>query len=202
MLNKFKTGIVTSSIFTEEENIPREGKQINDNILTGNVIIYTNSSGTISSLITRGSISGERIKQLEGKTLCFSYEVCTLGDRYSTEQGQTSWDKTRYGMHASIQATNSSGATTQYYPFADNLNYSGDYKRVVMTWTVPTGFASFTELGFAVQNFDKPASTNKNIWFIRNIKLEVSNHATGYILNYSLNNNRTDWTANKEFLEI
>lgn len=202
MSNITKSGIVSSSIFIEEENIPRIGNEINNNVLTGNVIIYTNSSGTISSSSTIGSLSGETVLSLVGKTLCFSYEVNCVGTRYSTEQGQTAWQQTRYGIHGTCSGTNSSGTTTAFYPFASYLNYTGSYQRVVQTWTVPSGYTSFSQLAFAVQNFDKPASTNKEIWFIRNTKLEIADHVTPYILNDAINNNHNDWFAMKEFIEI
>ena len=180
-INITKQGIVNANIFVEEGQYGKAGfisKTINNNLLSGIAEYYTNKNGTISSKNTLGSISGEIVQSLAGKTLCFSYEVCTLGDRYSTEQGQTAWNQVRYGSHGSCTISGSVN-----YPFANNLQYSGNATKIYSTWTIPTGGTSYGALTFAIQNYDKPASTNSNIWFMKNFKLEVSNYPTPYVMN-------------------
>lgn len=178
--NVTKQGIVYSNNFIEQEQYGKQasfGKILNPNLQTGQVTIYTNKRGTISSSNTLASISAATVESLAGKTLCMSYECACNGVRYSTEQGQTAWNQIRYGIHGSCSI---SGSTQ--YPFAGYLGYSGPATRLVQTWTVPTGASSYGGLGFSVQNFDKPASTNNETWFIRNFKLEVFGGATPYVL--------------------
>jgi hypothetical protein len=198
-MNISKNGIVSSSNFIEQEQFDKKTsffKSINNNIVPGMVNISTNKNGTITgSFNTIGSVSINTVKSLAGKTLCCSYEVCCPGARYSTEQGQTAYNYTRYGIHGSCKIND-----TQYYPFADNLNYSGTSKRVVMTWTVPSSISTCNELTFAVQNFDKPASTNGETWFLRNFKLEVNSYATPFIT--SEINVSGDAIQAKEIIEI
>lgn len=123
------------------------------------------------------SLSSAKVQALAGRTLIFSYDVCASGARYSTEQGQTAWSYTRYGIHGSISISGSAN-----YPFADYLNYSGNATHVEMRWTVPTGASSYGDLGFSVQNFDKPASTNISTWYIKNVRLELLTSETyGYV---------------------
>lgn len=173
-----KTGNVTASNYIEDMTNGAAGaffKQVNNNLLTGIVDIVTNKNGTISSTITKGSISGATIKALAGQTLCMSYETSVIGDRYSTEQGQTAWNQTRYGIHGGITID----STTQY-PFAGQLNYSGGKIKHSQLWTIPTGNTSYGDLTFSVQNFDKPASTNNATWYIKNLKVELANKQTPY----------------------
>lgn len=173
-----KNGLIETNTIVEEHQYGKAAsfyKTINPNIIPGVIDIVTTKSGTQSSIKTIASISGSVIKSLAGQTICAHYEVCTLGDRYSTEQGQTAWQNTRYGVHGCCTIDGSA-----YYPFADYLNYSGDSRIVTMTWTIPTGKTNDGALTIAIQNFDKPASTNNNTWFIRNYKIEVGNSATPY----------------------
>lgn len=180
MDNVFRTGLIKSNNFVEQFQYGKQssfGNVLNQNLQSGTVEIYTNNGGTIRSTKALANIPAETIQSLVGKTLCMSYECSCNGDRYSTEQGQTAYNYTRYGIHGSISISGSAN-----YPFAGYLNYSGPATRLVQTWTVPTGASSYGALGFSVQNFDKPASTNGEIWFIRNLKVEVFGGATPYIL--------------------
>lgn len=179
-VNITKQGIVYSNNFIEQEQYGKQasfGDVLNPNIISGIVDIVTNKNGTVSSVKTLSTIPASTIQSLAGKTLCVSYECSCNGTRYSTEQGQTAWNQTRYGIHGAC----SIGGTTNY-PFAGYLTYSGPATRLVQTWTVPTGASSYGGLSFSVQNFDKPASTNNETWFIRNFKLEVFGGATPYVL--------------------
>ena len=179
-----KNGLIEINTIVEEHQYGKAAsfyKNINSNLIPGIIDIITTKSGTQSSKITIASILGNIIKSLAGQTLCAHYEVCTPGARYSTEQGQTAQQYTRYGVHGCCTID---GSTS--YPFADYLNYSGDARLVTMTWTIPTGKTNYGDLTIAVQNFDKPASTNNNIQFIRNYKIEVGNSPTPYSI-YDLN---------------
>lgn len=180
-VNVTKQGIVNANIFVEEGQYGKAGsisKTINNNLLPGIAEYYTNKNGAISSKNTLGAIPIDIIESLAGKTLCFSYEVCAIGDRYSTEQGQTSWSQTRYGTHGRLYIN---GSVT--YPFTTYLNYTGPSTRVYMTYTIPTGKDSYSELTIHPNVYDKPASTNNDIWFMKNFKVEVSNYPTPYVMN-------------------
>ena len=181
MANISKQGVVTANNFIENAQFTTTkgsiGKEVRPNLLTGRLELYTNKNGTISSVNTFSGLSAATVQSLAGKTLCFSYEVCASGTRYSTEQGQTAWNQVRYGIHGSCSI---SGTTN--YPFAGELTYSGVAKRCYQTWTIPTGASSYGGLGFAVQNYDKPASTNNDIWFLRNVKLEIGSYPTAFTL--------------------
>ena len=193
-----KSGIILCNNFVEETQYGKQGsiyKEIKPNLQTGIVEIYTNKNGTISSKNTIAAIPKATIEALAGQTLCMSYEVNCSGDRSSTEQGQTAYNYTRYGIHGAVKLDD-----TQYYPFASYLNYSGTATKVVQTWTIPTGKTTYRELGFSVQNFDKPASTNNEIWFIRNMKIEVGDHATPYLNYYNTGNG--DGLSAREIIEI
>lgn len=164
-----KTGITRTNEVYDDKKFNHTAQIIKSNsavLISGNLDIVTTKS-TSTKIGGMSSLPGSTLLTLKGKTLRFSYEVNALGARYSTEQGQTAWNYTRYGIHGAVSVDGSTN-----YPFADNLNYSGADKRVEMTWTVPNA-SSFGELGFSIQNFDKPASTNNNTWYIRNPKLEV-----------------------------
>ncbi len=181
MSNINQQGIVTANVFVEEGQYGKAGsiaQIINNNLLPGIAEYYTNKNGSISSKNTLGSISASTIESLAGKTLCFSYEACTLGDRYSTEQGQTAWNQTRYGTHGRIYINGSIS-----YPFTTYLNYSGAATRLYMTYTIPTGADTYSELTIHPNVYDKPASTNNNIWFMKNFKVEVSSYPTPYVIN-------------------
>ena len=192
-----KQGIVSASNIIENKLIDKSlymTPNINPNLISGVYSVTTDKFGTVGTVInTIGWVSAATIQSLAGKTLCLSYDVCTLGDRYSTEQGQTAYNYTRYGIHGGI--TIDGGAN---YPFANYLNYTGK-GRVSQTWTVPSA-SSYGDLWFSFQNFDKPASTNNNVWFIRDLKLEIGNIGTPFILN---NYNRTgNCIVANELIEI
>ena len=114
------------------------------------------------------SLPAATVQSLAGKTVRLVYDVCASGARSSAEQGQTSYSYTRYGIHGSC--TMNSDVS---YPFASELNYSGNSKHAIQTWTIPTGKSSYGALYFTIQNFDKPASTNNDTWFITNVRLEL-----------------------------
>ena len=174
-----KTGVVNGHFFTEENQFGKAGSftnDINNNLLSGIIDVVKDKSGVISSVNTLGLIPSDTIKSLAGQILCLSYEVCTSGDRYSTEQGETAWNQTRYGVHGSCTIDGSAN-----YPFANYLNYSGDATRLYMLWRVPSG-TTYGNLTIANQTYDKPASTNNAVWYLRNLKLELSDHPTPYVL--------------------
>lgn len=197
-----KNGVInTDNLIECDLNKFSINKDIKENIYKGYVNIYTNKNGTISSKTNNIVISADTIKSLIGQTLYCSYEVSALGDRSSVEQGQTAYNYVRYGIHASVIGYDASGNATQYYPFTDNLTYSGDKKIAYGYWTVPNK-DHFNNMTFAIQNYDKPASTNNNIWFLKNLKLEVNNHLTPFIFgDYNISNTQNAITSN-EFIEI
>ena len=169
-------------------------KKIGNNLLSGNLEVYTDKNGTISRTDTHGSIDAATLKSLAGKTLILSYETCAPGDRYSAESGQSSvWTKNRYGIHGSCTIDGNI-----QYPFTSYLGYNNVAITAIMSWVVPTG-EEYTGLGFALQDFDKPASTNDAIWFMKNLKLEV---ATVTPFTYKDGITDGDGLAFKEFIEI
>ena len=174
-----KTGIVNGHFFGEDLQTNKAGsfmKKINNNLIYGLVDALTNKNGQIHPTVnTLGVIGAATLQANAGQTLCLSYEVCTSGARYSTEQGQTAWNQVRYGVHGSCFIDN-----VVQYPFTNYLEYSGDAKRVYMTWTIPSG-TTYTDLSISVQTFDKPASTNNAVWYLRNLKIELSSYPTPYI---------------------
>ena len=206
MSNLLQTGVFNANNIIENTMYGKQmsvGEVLNPNLVSGNIEIYTNKSGTISSKNTIGNVSSAIINDSVGKIFCLSYEVCASGTRYSTEQGQTAWNQIRYGLHCGCVGTKSDSSTTQFYPFASYLTYSGVATRVYQYWTVPTGYASFSNLTFHLQNYDKPASTNNDTWFLRNFKLELcgtSNINTPYVLkehdgsgDYIVTDNFIEW---------
>ena len=180
-----KTGVIKSAQVADNllfDNKAHIGKHSYENILPNNVNIVTTKNGHITNQNTLASIPAAKIQSLAGKTLRFTYDVKADGTRSSAENNQTAWNYIRYGIHATFQYTNASGTTGTSYPFAGDLAYSGAAKRSTQTWTVPTGYQSYGALGFSIQTFDKPASTNNETWFIQNVRLEViDNTIDGYI---------------------
>lgn len=176
-----KNGIISTSNFIEQEQFGNSKisffKNTNKNIASGVLDVVTNKNGTVKEINTLVSIPADTIISLAGKTLCCSYDVSCLGARLSTEQGQTDWHYTRYGLHGGLVVNSQ---TT--YPFASYLNYSGGATRVVMTYTLPSTITTSEDLYLHLQNFDKPASTNNEIWFLRNFKVEVSSYATPFVV--------------------
>ena len=199
-----KNGIISASNIIESDIFGKSlsiGKQLNENLYDNNIEIYTNSNGTISSKTGQINLTASWIQAHAGQTLIVSYDVCTEGARYSTEQGQTSWQQTRYGIHGGMSGINASGTSQTLYPFADYLNYSGSATRVIMSWTIPTGWQSYGNVGFSIQNFDKPASTNNAVWFIKNVKIELSTYPTPYI-NYLNTVNGDGYIHSNEIIEV
>lgn len=197
-MNITKSGIILSNNIIEETQYDKQGsiyKEIKPNLLSGYVNVITNKNGTIESSITITYITGDIVQSLAGQTLCMSYEVKCNGSRYSAEQGQTAWQYTRYGIHGSINIDG-----TIYYPFANYLHYSGEAIRTIQTWTIPTNGTNYGTLGFSVQNFDKPASTNNEIWYIKNLKIEIGDHATPFIMSDFLIGGNA--ISTKEVIEI
>ena len=180
-----KTGVIKSAQVADNllfDNKAHIGKHSYENILPNNVNIVTTKNGHITNQNTLASIPAAKIQSLAGKTLRFTYDVKADGTRSSAENNQTAWNYIRYGIHATFQYTNASGTTGTSYPFAGDLAYSGAAKRSTQTWTVPAGYQSYGALGFSIQTFDKPASTNNETWFIQNVRLEViDNTIDGYI---------------------
>ena len=171
-----KTGVIKSAQVADNllfDNKAHIGKHSYENILPNNVNIVTTKNGHIANQNTLTAIPAEKMQSLAGKTLRFTYDVKADGTRSSAENNQTAWNYIRYGIHATFQYTNASGTTGTSYPFAGDLAYSGAAKRSTQTWTVPTGYQSYGALGFSIQTFDKPASTNNETWFIQNVRLEV-----------------------------
>lgn len=197
------TGAVDTANIVEDELFNGNlslGQQVNENISVNNIRIKTDKTGRLVSKKTFTPIDASYIEAHAGETLIMSYEVSALGDRYSTEQGQTAYSYTRYGIHGSMSGVNASGTSQTVYPFASYLEYSGGVTRVSMSWTIPSGWQTYGPLNFAIQDFDKPASTNNNVWFIRNVKLELSNRATPYIS--SMQGAGGDYIETQEIIEI
>ena len=173
-----KTGVIRAFEINENkyyDNKGRVGKWAWADILHSSYYaITTKDSHTATGSIP--SIPAATIQSLAGKTLRFSYDVCTLGNRLSTENGDTAWNKIRYGIHGAMSYVNASGTSGTSYPFAGFLEYSGDKKHCIQTWTIPTGYQSYGDLAFSPQPFDRPGSTNNNTWFLNNVKLEISSN--------------------------
>lgn len=193
-----KNGIITTNNLIEANyyNDTKGSfyKTIGNNLISGNVEVYTDKNGTISRTDTHGSIDAATLKSLAGKTLIMTYETAAPGDRYSVESGQSSvWTKNRYGIHG---ATYIDGVVQ--YPFTQYLGYNNIAAKAIMTWVVPTG-ETYDNLGFALQDFDKPASTNDEIWFIKNLKIEIAT-VSPFVYKDGITNG--DCIAFEEFIEI
>ena len=171
-----KTGVLNAFELNDDKYYDQQakiGKKAWGDILHSNYHVITTkdqqqATGTVPT------IPAAIIKSLAGKTLKFSYDVCTAGQRLSEETGETAWNKIRYGIHGSMGYTNAAGTTETSYPFAGQLTYAGNATHVEQSWTIPTGYQAYGDLGWGVQPYDKPSSTNNNTWFISNVKLEVS----------------------------
>jgi len=198
-----KGGVTSFSNIIENDLIDRDfqiGKQVNPNLLDNNIdCVVTYSSSVKKTGYT--SIPAEFITAHVGESLTLSYDVSAEGDRYSDEMGQTAYNYVRFGIHGSMTGINASGTSQTTYPFTNYLQYSGGPKRAVMTWEIPTGWQQYGNLTLGVQPFDKPASTNKSTWFLRNVKIELSNHATPYVkYGYAVGNE--NYILSQEFKEI
>ena len=124
------------------------------------------------------AIPAATITALKGKTLRLIYDVYAPGDRYSTEHGLTNWTDVRWGIHGDIDIVDSQGVSSYIYPLTNYLEYSGDAARLVDEWTIPADYQSFGDLIFQVQTFDKPASTNTSMWYLKNVRVEVAETTT------------------------
>lgn len=197
MVNILKSGVISSNNLLENDLYGIQGtitKQLNNNLITGNAVVYTDKNGTISKTDNLGGIEPDVLKTLAGKTLIVSYDVYTPGYRYSEETGQSSvWNKVRYGIHGACYIDGN-----VQYPFTKYLGGSSTPIRCIMTWTVPSG-ETYTRLGFAVQDFDKPASTNDSVWYMKNFKLEIDSVTPYTPSDYT---GTGDSLVFKEFLEI
>ena len=165
-----KTGITQANevhdnlLFRNKAQIIKNNAKV---LIQGDLNIITTKSGHTKTG-SMPSLPAATVQSLAGKTVRLVYDVCASGARSSAEQGQTSYSYTRYGIHGSC--TMNSDVS---YPFASELNYSGNSKHAIQTWTIPTGKSSYGALYFTIQNFDKPASTNNDTWFITNVRLEL-----------------------------
>lgn len=198
-----KNGTMLSSNIIENnmtDNNFKIGKQIYPNLLD-NKIDCVVSYSTSSKKTGYTAIPAEFIQSHAGETLIMSYDVSAEGDRYSDEIGETGYSYVRFGIHGSMSGTNASGASQTVYPFASYLQYSGGPKRVSMSWEIPTGWQQYGNLNLGVQPFDKPASTNKNVWFIKNLKIELSNYATPFV-KYGYDVGNGDYILSQEIIEI
>lgn len=202
-LNINKNGLISSFNIIENNLIDKNfqiGKCINPNILDNNIDCEVTYNTSVKKT-NYTSIPASFIEEHAGENITFSYDVNTEGERYSDEIGETSISYVRFGIHGYMTGINASGTSQTVYPFASYLQYSGGPKRVVMSWTIPTGWQQYGNLSLSVQLFDKPASTNKNLWFIKNVKMELSYYDTPYV-KYGYDTNEKDYILSQEIKEI
>lgn len=141
-----------------------------ENLLTGDLNITTTKDGST----TTGSLDynlPSDLNTLIGKTLIFSYDLKCTGTR-KNETG--AWQNDRYGVHGYMTYTTSAGGSVlTTYPFTNYLDPKNINQRVVMKYTIPTTVYSIVQFNLARQNFNMPASTNNDTWYIKNVKLEI-----------------------------
>ena len=197
-----KTGILSTARLNEKYNFDSKfHKQTRPNILPGLLHIKTTKNGHEVLINTLQSVPSTIMQSLAGKALTLSMDICAPGARYSTENNQTAWSQIRYGVHGSMTSQNSSGTTVTDYPFTGNFQYSGEAQRWYQSWTVPSNYNTYGNFTIAVQNFDKPASTNDALWFFKNIKLEVGSYPTPYVEYNKLNDTIIGGTTCSQIIE-
>lgn len=150
------------------------------NLLAGNFNSIATKNGPVNTgtlWVNTASIPGGTLNNLIGKTLVFSYEVSCKGTRHNIDTSNLNY---RYGIHACLSAN---GSGFELYPFANFLTYSGGPRKVVMKYTIPTTVTYISNLTFALQATNYPASDNNEIWYIKNCKLEIADEATPWCPN-------------------
>ena len=153
-------------------------RAVNRNLIKINkTVISTKStySDTGGSLINNSSFdfTTDEILANKGRTLCFSYDISAIGNRY---MGDNSTDlRNRFGIHGVIIYTKNDGTTKTDYIFSKYLTYGGT-SRVSMKFTIPTDMQSVSNFIFSEQfnptEFARPADDNNETWYIKNVKLE------------------------------
>lgn len=153
------------------------------NLLKGGYQVTTTSSSETAI----GTLELDTIRMpltsLPGKTFTFTYDYSVEGNKlYSTGD----WRKDRYGIHLSYNYTKN-GTTSNTYPGTNYLEVSGT-GRAVQTFSIPADII-VNSFSFGIQPYNKPASGNNAIWYLKNVKLEeglVDNGYTPYSDNYTI----------------
>lgn len=150
------------------------------NLYKGGYSVWSDKNGhhPSGSLIFDTSIIS--LNDLRGKTLYFSYDYSVEGEKLNTSG---SYSVLRYGIHNTLQYVDENGNNKTTYPFAGYLEVSGT-GRAIQSYTVPASAQSITSLTAAIQPYNLPASNNNNIWYIKNVKLEIGG-VTPYTNNLS-----------------
>ena len=177
-----KTGIVSSPVILEENNINNSNIQIGkisypflwaDNITvtstnTGHIINYPDSDRyTIIKNINE-------FRSYSGKTFRLSYDISVPGTRKSTENNTTG-SSVYYGVDLIGTYAGTSGSPSSPRYCTSQLSYSGENARIIQTMTLPKLNNAFiyATLRLELRTSDQPASTNNNTWSISNIRVEV-----------------------------
>ena len=177
-----KTGILSSPVILEENNINNSNIQIGkdsypflwaDNITvtstnTGHIINHPNSDRYI---IIKDI---NEFRSYSGKTLRLSYDISVPGTRKSTENNTTG-SSVYYGVDLVGTYSGTSGSPSSPRYCTSQLSYSGENTRIVQTMTLPTLNNAFiyAALRIELRTSDQPASTNNNTWSISNIRVEL-----------------------------
>lgn len=141
-----------------------------------NIEVTKDKKGTASTL---NLVSGlDLTKTFLNKEVTFSYFVNCPGER-QIDTSQPASMQNRFGMHGGVVWSDSTGklADMSLYPFAENLTGSFENTRVVMyyTFTPPAGYDTIKSVVISCQPYAKPASTNDEVWVLKDVKLEIGN---------------------------
>lgn len=151
-----------------------------ENLVKGNysVIATATSKTSIGSATITLPTGYTSWNQLIGKTVTLSYDYSIEGDKLNNTGN---YSKDRFGIHGTVTGADSSGSVITHYPFASYLEASGRGK-AVQTFTFPTNMTEVTNFTLALQAYNQPATNNSNTWYIKNVKLELGDKATAFIL--------------------
>ena len=151
-----------------------------ENLVKGNYsVIATATSKTSTGSATITLPTGYTSwNQLIGKTVTLSYEYAIEGARLNNTG---TYSKDRFGIHGTVTGTNSAGSAVTHYPFASYLEVSGRGK-AVQTFTFPTSMTTVTGFTLALQAYNQPAANSPDTWYIKNVKLELGDKATAFVL--------------------
>lgn len=146
------------------------------NLLKGGYEVFTTKDGHSVS----GSLSLDTdlisLQDLIGKTITFSFDYSCEGQKLNATGNYT---KDRYGFHLAMSYTNASGNAGTSYPCTNYLEPVGT-NRAIQTYSIPSTWKAINSFFVAIQPYNQPSADNNNIWYLKNVKLEIGDIATAY----------------------